>query len=159
MEKLKTLPLEHLISYLYPSLYPVHVDIDWQNEDWPKPLQLTFANIERNGVYLLDTYDSLYLYICKSVNPQWLVDVLNVSQWGHIPDDGDSSAGITKQAKTSNSLAGLNPVALSNGTDFDEHEAIIPLPENDNDSSTGLRSFIDYLLESRPIKPHFVILR
>ena len=156
---MKTLPLDQLISYIYPNLYPVHVDIDWQNEDWPKPLQLTFANIERNGVYLLDTYDSLYLYICKSVNPQWLVDVLNVSQWSQIPDDGDTNAGVSKQVKTSNSLAGLNPAALSNGTEFDEYGAIIPLPENDNNSSIGLRTFIDYLLDSRPIKPHFLILR
>lgn len=156
MERMKTLPINHLLTYIYPDLYPVHLDIDWQNEEWPRPLQLSFANIERNGVYLLDTHDCLFLYICKSVNPQWLVDVLGVSHWAQIPDDGDRHATHTAAAGKQQSLPAVNGVGGDGAHDQDE---IVPLPANDNPSSMGLRAFVDFLLESRPLKPHFFILR
>lgn len=159
MEKMKTLPLDHLLTYIYPDLYPVHNEIDWQNEDWPKPLQLSFANIERNGVYLLDTYDSLYLYICKSVNPLWLSDVFGVSQWGQIPDDGDNVPGSAKGAKNPAQplVNGFGSAPSTSGPHSPSE--VVPLPENENGTSASIRAFVDHLIDSRPFKPHFFVLR
>lgn len=147
MEKMKSLPLSQLITYIYPDLYPVHYQIDYENEVWPQPLQLSVGNCERSGVYLLDTHDALYLYICKSVHPYWLHDVFGITQWNQIPDDGDHHA--------SNST--------NNGVNSDSSSLwaseVVPLPVLENRTSIGLRAFIDSLLESRPCKPHFFILR
>lgn len=142
MEKMKNLPLPYLINYIYPDLYPVHGEIDYLNEKWPQTLHLSFGNFERNGVYLLDAFESMYLYICKSVNPQWLNDVFGVTQWHQIPDDGDPSR---------NSSINKNPSETS--------QAIVPLPDLGNQTSIGLRTFIESLIDSRPFRPHFFILR
>ena len=148
LEKMKSLPICYLINYIYPNLYPVHGDIDYENEVWPSPLQLSFANFERNGVYLLDTHESLYLYICKSVNPSWLSDVFGATQWAQIPDDGESKP---TQPTASNGLLA--------SSDAEESCHFIPLPVLDNRTSIGLRSFIESLVDSRPFKPHFFVLR
>lgn len=140
---MKSLPVCYLINYIYPNLYPVHGDIDFENEIWPQPLQLSFANFERNGVYLLDTHENLYLYICKSVNPSWLSDVFGATQWAQIPDDGESKP-------SSNGYT---------GGDSKESNLLIPLPVLENRTSLGLRSFIESLVDSRPFKPHFFVLR
>lgn len=141
---MKSLPICYLINYIYPNLYPVHGDIDIENEIWPQPLQLSFANFERNGVYLMDTHECLYLYICKSVNPSWLSEVFGATQWAQIPDDGESK-----------------PVTASNGlsSSGDFESKLIPLPLLENRTSLGLRSFIESLVDSRPFKPHFFVLR
>ena len=90
MMQMKSLPIQSLLLYIYPNLYPIHYQFD-PAVNPPSPVQLTFANIDRNGVYLLDTYDHLYIYICKSVHPQFLSEVLNVTQWSQIPDEGDQN--------------------------------------------------------------------
>lgn len=164
MEKLKTLPLEYLLTYIYPNLYQVHMPIDWTNEEWPKPLHLSFSNIERNGVYLLDTHDCIYMYICKSVNPQWLFDVFGITQWGQVPDDGDVLAGNASkpapgQPNSTHPHAGQNGTASSLPEESPEATEVIPLPNLENDTSIGLRAFVQYLIDTRPFKPHFFILR
>lgn len=88
MQQMKTLPLKYLMVYIYPNLYALHRPYDLSTSP-PLPLHLSFANIDRNGVYLLDAYDHIVLYICKSVHPQWLEDVCNVTQWSAIPDIND----------------------------------------------------------------------
>lgn len=90
MMQMKSLPIESLLLYIYPNLYPIHYAFEPTNP--PSPVQLTFANIDRNGVYLLDTYDHLYVYICKSVHPQFLAEVFNVTQWSQIPDEGEQNS-------------------------------------------------------------------
>ena len=141
MEKMKNLPLAYLMTFIYPNLYPVHGVIDYENEKWPQPLLLSFGNFERNGVYLLDTFDSLYLYICKSVHHQWLSDVFGVTQWQQIPDDGD----VARRP----SVSGQS----------DPNECLVPLPELNNQTSLGLRTFVECLIDSRPFRPHFFVLR
>lgn len=99
MMQMKSLPIDSLLLYIYPNLYPIHYQFD-PSVNPPSPVQLTFANIDRNGVYLLDTYDHLYIYICKSVHPQFLAEVFNVTQWSQIPDEGDqnTTSGSTTPA-------------------------------------------------------------
>lgn len=113
MMQMKSLPIRALLLYIYPNLYPLHHHLSPGTEAYhplnPMPVQLTFANIDRNGVYLLDTYDHLYLYICKSVNPQFLVDVFAVTQWTAIPDEGE-------QSSTTAAVGGVPPPLTPGGT-------------------------------------------
>lgn len=99
MENMKSLPIKSLMLYIYPNLYPIHYQFDPQTNPL-FPVQLTFANIERNGVYLLDTYDHLYFYICKSVHPQFLSEVFNVTQWSQIPDEGDQNSTVANNVSS-----------------------------------------------------------
>lgn len=147
MEKLKTLPLTNLVTYIYPDLYPVHGDIDFENEKWPEPLHLTSANFEPSGVYLLDTHEYLFLIVRKSVHPQWLSNVFGISQWNQIPDDGDSMRNPSTPSLASPTM----PSEIS--------KEVVPLPPLENRTSIGLRTFVEYLMESRPFRPHFFILR
>lgn len=200
MENMKSLPIKSLMLYIYPNLYPIHYQFDPHTNPL-FPVQLTFANIERNGVYLLDTYDHLYFYICKSVHPQFLSEVFNVTQWSQIPDEGEqtSSSSSTsanvpprnhinpvtsppvpqmngyheQQSLGSNSLIHSDSVNsnLSGESTEDHSEATtsgdsavkkfpyIPLPLLDNPTSQRIHTFINSLVNGRPFKPNFHILR
>ena len=70
-------PIRSLLLYTYPNLYPIHRLFDSVTSP-PLPVQLTFANIDRNGVYLRDAYDHLYIYICKLIHSQSLADVFRI---------------------------------------------------------------------------------
>lgn len=215
MGKMKSLPISALMLYIYPNLYPIHLALDANNP--PQPLHLTFANIDRNGVYLLDTYDHLFIYIGKMVTPQFLVDVFNVTQWTSIPDEGDQSstaiqtdlggprtpysvnspppgmmmaaAAAASSARPAQSL----PNGLFNGNSNGEGDGeteeegeeevsdgtndegspqrakkpqvnkkpskVIALPVLENATSKALHQFIGRLIEDRPFKPSFHILR
>ena len=134
--------------FIYPNLYPIHNS--FINEtDRPIPVQLSFANIERNGVYLLDTYDNIFVYICKSVHPQWLAEVFNVTQWALIPDDGD----IAHNNHTTVSQH------LSRGQTSGDNSSIIRLPLLENMTSKRIHSFINSLIEKRAFQPNFHIIR
>ncbi|XP_053214758.1 protein transport protein Sec24A-like [Panonychus citri] len=159
MERLKSLPLCHITTYIYPDLYPVHMEFNSFAGEFPKPVQLSFANVDRNGVYLLDTYECIYLYICKSVSHQWLSDVFGVTQWAKIPDDGDYyyDGGDQKMSKTTR--------YQTNSQQIDSMKlpatptSISPLPRFENATSMRLNAFINYLISSRPLMPHFFLLR
>jgi len=146
MERIKSLPLKQLMLFIYPNLYPIHNSFVNEN-DKPTAVQLSFANIERNGVYLLDTYDNLFIYICKSVHPHWLAEVFNVTQWAQIPDDGDS---------TNQSNIQQNRVPTTQTRDT---RPIVPLPQLDNMTSKRIHAFINTLIEQRPFQPSFHVLR
>lgn len=172
MERMKCLPLEHLLTYIYPNLYPIH---NINEPNWrPKPVQLTFSNIDRNGVYLLDTFDNLYLYICKSVHPSFLYDVFNVNQWNQIPDDGDTVATEYTPNNQQNKKLGLivndrtltkmtmNGYGDGNGEiEVKEiYELLEPLKYNpSNTTSAKIFEFIGELIKRRPLKPYFHVLR
>lgn len=149
MERIKSLPLKQLMLFIYPNLYPIHNSFVNEN-DWPSPVQLSFANIERNGVYLLDTYDNLFVYICKSVHPHWLSEVFNVTQWAQIPDDGDAIAN--------NQTNNIQPNRVQT-PQTRETRPIIPLPQLENMTSKRIHAFINSLIEERPFQPNFHVLR
>ncbi|XP_054166349.1 protein transport protein Sec24B-like [Oppia nitens] len=152
MERIKSLPLKQLMLYIYPNLYPIHNSFTTES-DRPTPVQLSFANIDRNGVYLLDTYDNLFVYICKSVHPQWLSEVLNVTQWAMIPDDGDLTAN-----QTTPNIA--TPVSrIQQPIQPTDNRSIIRLPQLENMTSKRIHQFINSLIQERPFQPNFYILR
>lgn len=222
MEQMKSMPLKYLMLYIYPHLYPLHYPFD-PKQSPPMPLQLSFANIDRNGVYLLDTYDHLFIYICKSVHPQFLSDVFNVTQWSQIPDEGDQQQQQQQQSQAI--LTTPPPIAMmtrppllnnltnshntnhaqmngfipnqmsqnniddppSTSTDTNSNDnadddnnntmtnrkivdnsssstkrkpcPLITLPLLDNETSKNIHEFIEQLLNDRPFKPSFHILR
>ncbi|OTF78715.1 hypothetical protein BLA29_005893 [Euroglyphus maynei] len=221
MEQMKSMPLKYLMLYIYPHLYPLHYPFD-PKQSPPMPLQLSFANIDRNGVYLLDTYDHLFIYICKSVHPQFLSDVFNVTQWSQIPDEGDQQQqqqqsqailttpppiammtrppllnNLTNSHNTNHAqMNGFIPNQMSQNniddppstsTDTNSNDnadddnnntmtnrkivdnsssptkrkpcPLITLPLLDNETSKNIHEFIEQLLNDRPFKPSFHILR
>ncbi|GBM35805.1 Protein transport protein Sec24B, partial [Araneus ventricosus] len=95
MERMKALPLQYLMKFIYPTLYPVHALDDknaiHQDDDVviPQPaiLQLSSEKLDRHGAYILDTLDVLYLYIGRAINDQFCISVLNVPNFSAIPED------------------------------------------------------------------------
>ncbi|GIY28448.1 protein transport protein Sec24B [Caerostris darwini] len=98
MERMKALPLQYLINYIYPTLYPVHAldekNAIHQDDDViiPQPviLQLSSEKIDRHGAYILDTFDVLYLYIGRAISDQFCTSVLNVPNFSAIPENLES---------------------------------------------------------------------
>ncbi|UXI14295.1 protein transport protein Sec24A-like isoform X3 [Sarcoptes scabiei] len=220
MEQMKTMPNKYLMLYIYPNLYPIHYEFD-PLESPPTPLQLSFANIDRDGVYLLDTYDHLFIYVCKSVNPNFLRDVFDVTHFSQIQDDGDQNTttvsntppammminnqrpshamfpnpnissqsmnGYAEDLSNSKPTVGegprdnpnwndLNGKLSENGTIYRnqngslddtnaftqksyQQSSIIKLPQLENLTSKRIHAFIKKLIDDRPFKPCFHILR
>ncbi|XP_060604694.1 protein transport protein Sec24A-like isoform X3 [Ruditapes philippinarum] len=95
LNQCKTLPVAELIRLLYPDLYPIHtiMDVDMVKKgslEYPKLplLQLSSANVDRNGAYLLDTGDTIYLYLGSAVNPQFCQDVFDRPNFASIQEGG-----------------------------------------------------------------------
>lgn len=58
-------------------------------------LQLSSAHIDRNGAYLLDTGDNMYIYIGSAINEKFLQDVLDVPNFQSIVEGGMVSYSYT----------------------------------------------------------------
>lgn len=168
MERFKTLPLEDLITYIYPDLFPLHNIANDPNEDWKTPMQLSAAYIERNGAYLLDAYDVVILYICEYIDPRWCRDVFGVDDYSMIPEQ--VSVGEEYQSQPTyrprdpanfigpnmtNKQKTLSPVSPSTITDI----PLVRLPELENVTSAKLREFINCLIDPKPQKPKFYIMK
>ncbi|KAL5018602.1 hypothetical protein ScPMuIL_004324 [Solemya velum] len=94
MEQCKTLPMSQMMQIMYPSLYPIH-DIDKCNcastkgdmkIPQPRLLHLSAANVDRTGVYLMDTGDTLLLYVGSAVREEFYRDVLDSANFPSIPE-------------------------------------------------------------------------
>ena len=49
-------------------------------------LHLSSANIDRDGVYLLDAFDYMYFYVGSAVSDKFCEDVLEVPNFMSIPE-------------------------------------------------------------------------
>lgn len=178
MERFKTLPVEDLITYIYPDLFPLHNMANDPNEDWKNPIQLTAAHIERNGAYLLDAYDVIIIYVCEYINPQWCYDVFGVSDYSRIIEQQDISP--QEQQKQNNYTGSRDPTHFV-GTSYSNNSVtepknptpanqlmtasaiaetpLVKLPELENSTSLKLREFINCMIDSRQQKPKFYILK
>ncbi|GFU59402.1 protein transport protein Sec24B [Nephila pilipes] len=131
MERMKALPLQYLMKYIYPTLYPVHAldekNAIHQDDDViiPQPviLQLSSEKIDRHGAYILDTFDVLYLYIGRAINDQFCTSVFNVPNFSAIPEDLES------------------------------------LPELATPESERMRAFVAWLQDQRPYQSPLKIIR
>lgn len=173
MERFKTLPVDELITYIYPDLFPLHNIANDTNEDWKNPMQLTAAHIERNGAYLLDAYDVMIIYVCEYIDPRWCYDVFGVNDYPSIteyqdviPSEQQGQNSYTRPRDPSNFMATTNPNPNKVMTpDYVTNAAVISetplvkLPELENCTSTRLREFINLLIDARPQKPKFYILK
>lgn len=150
---MKSLPLPFLLTYCYPDLYPVHYEINYETEDWPVSMQLSYANIQSDGAYILDAHDVMILYVCKNINLKWISDVFGVSVFNLIPDDGESD-----QTHHHLNHSQLTQSQQTNSNSI-EPTLVIPVVQYDNPTSIALVSFISALIDSRPFKPSFYIIR
>ncbi|XP_059177273.1 protein transport protein Sec24A-like isoform X2 [Physella acuta] len=130
MQQFKVLPLCYLIQNLYPHLYPLHKlnlekPIKRGNEDIPSAplIQLSSANIDRTGLFLMDTGEAMYLLVGSGVGEEMCQNVFDKPNFMSIPD------------------------------------GIMELPELDNPTSDNIRSFINYLMDSRPNGVTFLVIR
>ncbi|CAH1794179.1 unnamed protein product, partial [Owenia fusiformis] len=93
MEMCKSQPLAQFMLTLYPSLYPVHA-LDDRNAvskgdqvvAQPQLLQLSFANIDRHGAYLLDAGDHMYLYVGAAISDKFCSEVLDAPNFQSVPE-------------------------------------------------------------------------
>lgn len=150
MERFKTLPIMALITYIYPDMYPIHNISNTIDEEFD-PIQLTAAHLERDGAYLLDAYDTMIIYVCESISRQWCNDVLGLSSFNDI-------CSLEPKIQSEQSRPGH-----LNGNLIDVAQVLespsITLPELDNPLSIRLREFIGFLIDTRPQKPKFYILK
>jgi len=154
LEQMKSLPLPYLLTYCYPDLYPVHYEINWETGEWPASMQLSYANIQSDGAYILDAHDVMILYICKNINLKWISDVFGVSTFNQIPDDGESDqVNLSHHTNHHLNQSTNSPVADQKPT------LVVPIVQYDNAASIGLVQFINALIETRPFKPNFYIIR
>lgn len=175
-ERFKTLPIDDLITYIYPDLIAIHnIIADDSNEQWKCPIQLTAAHIERNGAYLLDTYDVMIIYIGEYIDPSWCYHVLGVRDFSEIKEHQDvintdvqnnyrprDPANFLNQPATGvyDPRRAMSPVTDRLVTAAEVNESpLIALPELENELSIKLRNFIAGLIDSRPQKPKFYILK
>lgn len=186
MERFKTLPVDDLITYIYPDLLPVHNIENDPNDEWKNPLQLSAAHIERNGAYLLDSYDTMIIYICEYINPRWCYQVFGVNDYVSIPEQQDIYPDDNMQGGSyqnnqpprprdpANFMA--NPIMPTYGQQSQKNTSpdlsrqlqtasaiserpLVNLPELENTTSIKLREYINFLLDNRPQKPRFFILK
>ncbi|KAL8573166.1 hypothetical protein ACOMHN_036151 [Nucella lapillus] len=89
----KCLPSAHLIQTFYPHLYPVHglndqEVVEHNKENSPKAprLQLSSANVDRHGVYVMDQGESMYLMVGGAVPDSFCQSVFNAPNFTAIPE-------------------------------------------------------------------------
>ncbi|GFR98794.1 SEC24 family, member A [Elysia marginata] len=130
MQQCKVLPLCYLVQMLHPHLYPLHKLSDENpikrgKEEIPSAgvLQLSSANIERTGLFLMDTGEAMYLLVGSAVGDQVCHDVFDKPNFASLPD------------------------------------GMMDLPELDNPMSERIRSFVNYLMDSRPNGVVFLVIR
>ncbi|XP_012934788.1 protein transport protein Sec24A [Aplysia californica] len=93
MQQCKVQPLCYLMQSLYPHLYPLHrisseTPLKRGKEEIPATpqLQLSSANIDRTGLFLMDTGDAMYLLVGSGVGDQMCQDVFEKPNFMSIPD-------------------------------------------------------------------------
>lgn len=165
LESCKTQPLAYMLMSIYPHLYPIHALDDkvsfnfavtpshallcWQkllNDDeedvvaMPPRLQLSSANLTRQGAYLLDTGVHFYIWIGGSVSPIWSKEVLDAHNFADIPENM------------------VKPIIYI-------HVFILvwmlqtELPDLENDTAERVRSFLGQLNDQRPFPAPTIIIR
>lgn len=95
MELIKNLPLDKLLLQIYPALYPLHLQLP--PDQLPPRLQLSFEKVDKNGLYLLETIDTLFVYVGGRLSPQLLQNVFGVSKFSLLPDSMTSLPELSNE--------------------------------------------------------------
>eukprot|EP00042_Codosiga_hollandica_P047345 m.511602 g.511602 ORF g.511602 m.511602 type:complete len:1116 (-) comp57429_c0_seq1:250-3597(-) len=72
-----------LVPFLYPRLFAVHDVLD-DETGLPASMRPSYERLRDTGAYLLDDGASLFLWLGKNINPQWLFSVLGASNFQTI---------------------------------------------------------------------------
>ncbi|XP_019639512.1 PREDICTED: protein transport protein Sec24A-like [Branchiostoma belcheri] len=93
MNQLKALPLAYNIMALHPHMYAVHnlndegaLTIRDQIIPQPPILSLSSERLSRDGAFLLDNGEGMYMFVGRAISPQFCTDVLGVESFAAIPD-------------------------------------------------------------------------
>ena len=108
----------------------------------PPRLHLSSESIDRHGVYILDACESIYMWIGRSVNDQFLQQVFNVKSFNELPDHA------VREKKLKFMIKNFSFLILKS-----------ELPELDNVLSERIRNFIVYLYDQRPFGESFIFFR
>ncbi|GAB6024255.1 Protein transport protein Sec24A, variant 2 [Chamberlinius hualienensis] len=89
MNQMKTLPLTQLMPYIYPAMYAVHNLDDKKDVSVPQPplLPVTSEKFERQGAFLLDNGERMFLYVCQGISQRFCLNIFNVSSFETLPDN------------------------------------------------------------------------
>uniref|UniRef100_A0A2S2Q3L3 Protein transport protein Sec24A n=1 Tax=Sipha flava TaxID=143950 RepID=A0A2S2Q3L3_9HEMI len=94
MCQMKSLPLNSLIQYIYPDLYPIHnleeqpkVNYEKLTEvPLPPVIQLSAERVESNGVYLMDDSETLTIFIGHRCSDQLIQKLFGYVNFNSMPE-------------------------------------------------------------------------
>ncbi|XP_071952334.1 protein transport protein Sec24A-like isoform X2 [Antedon mediterranea] len=93
MEMFKSQPLSLIMLQVYPSLYAVHNladegSLSEKDVDVPQPplLGLSSEYLSRNGAFLMDTGDMMFLFVQAAISPQFCQDILDCPDYSSISE-------------------------------------------------------------------------
>lgn len=68
----------------------------YKDNEVPQPalVGLSSEYVNRDGAYLMDRGDVMYLFVCREVSPEFLSSVLDVPDFQSIPDGMVSSISL-----------------------------------------------------------------
>ncbi|KAF9909907.1 COPII coat Sec23p-Sfb3p heterodimer component [Lobosporangium transversale] len=160
MRMLKSMGVSESIAFLYPRMIPVHEmdekvgvkNLTTGRVYLPPLIRVSYARLNSSGAYLLENAQSLYLWLGRDINPQFLQDVFGVSTL----DEVDSSLQYLPElnSRTSSQLRTivsymdsqrskyLNLIIVRQGRDQIELEFSNLLMEDKNNDAM---SYVDYL--------------
>ncbi|KAJ2963416.1 hypothetical protein NQZ79_g1574 [Umbelopsis isabellina] len=87
MNLLKTMPVQLLIPYIYPTLYSLHNmpaeagEVGETGVILPPRLNLTGEKLEPHGCYLLENGQNIYIWVGRGVVPQLCMDLFDVKSY------------------------------------------------------------------------------
>lgn len=85
MSMFNTLSVAELVWTLYPRVYPIH-DLSLQYSTanlkgeikLPKMIRASYDRLDAKGSYIVDTGSDLYLWLGKSISPEFLENLFGV---------------------------------------------------------------------------------
>lgn len=87
MNLLKTMPVQLLLPYIYPTLYSLHNmpaeagEVGEHGVVLPPRLNLTGEKLEPHGCYLLENSQNIYIWVGRGVVPQLCMDLFDVKSY------------------------------------------------------------------------------
>lgn len=87
MNLLKTMPVQLLLPYIYPTLYSLHNmpaeagEVGEHGVVLPPRLNLTGEKLEPHGCYLLENGQNIYIWVGRGVVPQLCMDLFDVKSY------------------------------------------------------------------------------
>ncbi|XP_064628770.1 protein transport protein Sec24A-like isoform X2 [Lineus longissimus] len=147
LEECKSLPLQFLMMRFYPDLYPVHnledKDSITKNDSvipQPPRIQLSSANVDRHGAYLLDSGNRMILWVGGAVSDKFCQEVFDRPNFMSIQD------GMTDIPELDNPTSERIRTFINHLLDGRPFYADLIVLRED---SRGRMQFINFMVEDR----------